>query len=97
VNLLRSSNLRDKNEAAEFITNSDIRDEKVFEVVNKELLLGVREFSADDQHARTMHWLCMALSASGNPRFRATLETVSAEARDKGLRSAAKENADILR
>jgi hypothetical protein len=97
VNMLRSDHLNLKKEAARAITESSFREPRLYEVVQEELLSGVQENSVESEHVDTMSWLCKALAASGDTRYRETLVKVASVAVDGKLRKYAQQSIEVLR
>jgi len=79
INMLSSDSLELKRDAAKKITRNTYKDMDLFETVNRELLEGYAAAS-DSLSLDTMAWLCKALGASGNPKYKETLLKV----RDSG-------------
>ena len=92
VNMLKSSNLKDKAAAAKAVARQYAKDQTILDIVNEELLKGFNSPSNSKDYGETMAWLCNALGASGQAKYAPTLEKVSQEASDKKLRKYAQKN-----
>nr|CBX27929.1 hypothetical protein N47_G32530 [uncultured Desulfobacterium sp.] len=95
--MLRSSNFKDKEEAAKIIAKHYRNDEKILDVVNDELLQGYNSSSNDKDYVSAMAGLCNALGASGQAKYISTLETVSNSAPNRKLQKHALKNLKRLR
>ncbi|MBU2621838.1 MAG: CsgG/HfaB family protein [Proteobacteria bacterium] len=92
INMLRSSSLRDKEEAAKIVAKLYKHDQTILDVVNEELLKGYTSPSGSKDYVEAMAWLCNALGASGLPKYASTLEKVSQEAPNRRLQKYAHKN-----
>ena len=92
INMLKSSNLKDKAAAAKAVARQYAKDQTILDIVNEELLKGFNSPSNSKDYGETMAWLCNALGASGQAKYAPTLEKVSQEASDKKLRKYAQKN-----
>ncbi|MBU1053111.1 MAG: hypothetical protein KKC46_04680 [Proteobacteria bacterium] len=95
--MLKSSNLKDKEAAAKIVAKLYRNDQRILDIVNEELLRGYNSSSNDRYFVNSMAWLCNALGASGNSKYRSTLETVSNNAPNRKLKKYAKKNLRRLR
>jgi hypothetical protein len=97
VNLLRSGNPRNKADAGKLIVREGIKDTAVLDVAEAELLKGYLSSGDDRAAVDAMAWLCKALGASGNGKYRATLQTVAAKAPHSKLQKHARQSLEQLR
>jgi len=75
INMLKSDSMNVKRDAAKMIIRKLYTDQDLYEVVNEELLKGYPTAS-DKVSIDTMAWLCKALGASGNEKYKETLQKV---------------------
>lgn len=92
VSMVRAPDPRLKKDAAKVITRSSFREPRLFDAVSEELLAGVKRSEDSD----TLAWLCKALAASGDRKYRAVLEQVLQGAGDEKLRKYARQSLDTL-
>ncbi len=92
VRMLQSSDPVEKRKAAKIIYRNYLRDPFMVAFANKELLNSYRKNPNNRHHVDAMSWLCNILGASGDPKFRATLEKVSQDAPHRKLREYAVKN-----
>ena len=97
VQMLRSRSLADKKRAAKLMTRARYSDTKVLDVAAEELLKGYSKASTDRHMVDTMSWLCNALGASGNRKYRETLRQVSQGAQHRKLKGYAEKNYKMLK
>ncbi|MBU3947525.1 MAG: hypothetical protein KJ826_04810 [Proteobacteria bacterium] len=97
TNMLRSSNFKDKEEAAKIIAKHYKNDEKFLDMVNEELLQGYNSSSNDRDYLNAMAGLCGVLGASGQAKYISTLETVSNSTPNRKLQKYALKNLKRLR
>lgn len=76
VNMLNSTDVALKRDAAKIIVRTVTNDKKVFAAVASTLKAMVDESSYDSLSVDTMAWLCKALAASGDARYLEALEFV---------------------
>lgn len=76
INLLKSDDLTLKRYAAERVSWEGMRDSRIYDAIEQELLR-YYEISANDKlQIDTIAWLCRALGGSGDPKYKATLQKV---------------------
>lgn len=97
VKMLRSANLRSKTDAAKLIVREGVKDTAVLDVVEQELLKGYQASGDDRGAVDAMAWLCKALGASGNGKYRGTLKTVADKAPHRKLQKYAEQSLGQLR
>lgn len=97
VKLLRSGNLRSKTDAGKLIVREGVKDTAVLDVVEQELLKGYLASGDDRAAVEAMSWLCKALGASGNGKYRGTLQTVAQKAPHRKLQKYAEQSLGQLR
>ena len=96
VSQLKSGNAVSQRDAAKRIIRARLYDTKVVDEVEKALLKGYAKGGRDRNHIDAMAWLCKALGASGNSKYRKTLTTVSQNASNRKLRGYASKSLSKL-
>jgi len=96
IKLLRSRGIRSKTDAGKLIVRDGIKDTVVLDVVEEELLKGYMASGSDRSYVDAMSWLCKALGASGNGKYRATLQRVARTAPHRKLKKYAQQSLDML-
>lgn len=86
LNMLNSDKLQLKRDAAKSIVRSNNFHNKVYEVVASQLLEMADDTSWNTDKVDTMAWLCKALAASGNSKYKATLRQVESKADNPKLK-----------
>ena len=97
ITMLRSGNLRSKTDAGKLIVKEGVKDTAVLDVVEQELLKGYLASGEDRAAVDAMAWLCKALGASGNGKYRGTLQTVAQKAPHRKLQKYAEQSLGQLR
>ncbi len=97
IKMLRSGNLRSKTDAGKLIVKEGVKDTAVLDVVEQELLKGYQASGDDRGAVDAMAWLCKALGASGNGKYRGTLQTVAQKAPHRKLQKYAEQSLGQLR
>lgn len=97
ITMLRSGNLRSKTDAGKLIVREGVKDTAVLDVVEQELLKGYQASGDDRGAVDAMAWLCKALGASGNGKYRGTLRTVAQKAPHRKLQKYAEQSLGQLR
>ncbi|TRO81877.1 FlgO family outer membrane protein [Desulfuromonas acetexigens] len=97
IKMLRSGNLRSKTDAGKLIVREGVKDTAVLDVVEQELLKGYQASGDDRGAVDAMAWLCKALGASGNGKYRSTLRTVAQKAPHRKLQKYAEQSLGQLR
>jgi len=82
---------REQKDAAKLLVKARYRDTTVLDVVERVLLRNYQ--SADDD---TMSWLCKALGASGQGKYKATLSKVATSAQSRKLKGYAEKSLNQL-
>lgn len=95
INQLESGSLSSKRDAAKRIARARLTDTVVLDVVEKELLNNYHKGTGRAQ-IDTMAWLCKALGASGNGKYRAALRTVAQNGPHRKLRGYAEKSLSQL-
>ena len=95
--MLRSNSLKQKTDAGKLIVRDGIKDVEVLDAVEVELLKGYVPSGSDRNAVDAMSWLCKALGASGNKKYKETLQTVAKKAPHGKLQKYAKQSLDMLR
>jgi len=96
MEMLTSGNIIQRTDAAKMIFRSNLTDQKLFEVVNEELLKGYQLKIRDRNHVDAMAWLCKALGSSGMSKYKETLEKIYKTSRSKVLNKYAKQGLNML-
>jgi hypothetical protein len=96
LKLLESNNVVDQRDAARMITRANVKDQVVFDAVERALLRGYKMESSDREHIDAMSWLCKALGSSGMSKYRSTLNTVANNAPHKKLKGYAEKSMNEL-
>lgn len=96
INMLKSDIISLKKDAAKIIFRSGLSDQKLFEVVNEELLKLYQLNIYDNNHVDAMAWLCKALGASGMSKYKETLEEIAYTTPNKKLKKYAKQALNML-
>ena len=97
ITMLRSGNLRSKTDAGKLIVREGVKDTAVLDVVEQELLKGYLASGDNRAAVEAMSWLCKALGASGNGKYRGTLQTVAQKAPHRKLQKYAEQSLGQLR
>ncbi|MBU4035712.1 MAG: hypothetical protein KKA35_04695, partial [Proteobacteria bacterium] len=97
ISMLKSSSMRDKEAAAKIVAKKYRNDQRILDIVDDELLKSYNSSTGDRDFVDAMAWLCNALGASGQTKYRSTLETVSNSASNKKLKKYAYKNLKRLR
>lgn len=95
INMLKSDDISLKKDAAKRITRSGLREEKLFEVVNEELLK-MSPNSTDNNYVDTTAWLCKALAASGMPKYKETLKKITETTSNGNLKKHCQKSLEML-
>ncbi len=90
IGLLKSNDFGLIRNAAKSITRARFTEEKLYDVINEELLKGYKILPKDRGHIDAMAWLCKALGASGMAKYKPTFQEVSENSSNKKLRRYAK-------
>ncbi len=93
IRMLESNDTRQQKDAAQSMVKTKFRDTVVLDVVESVLLRGYRA-SGNQRHDSidTLSWLCKALGASGQGKYKATLSKVASEATDRKLKGYAEKS-----
>jgi hypothetical protein len=97
IDMLRSDDASQIRVAARAIHKSYSHHPGLLEVVNEELLKGYKEKPRDNLHVDAMSWLCNVLGASGQTKYKATLDRVARETRSRKIKKYAVTNSRRLR
>jgi len=89
---IKSGNALQQRDAAKRIIRARLFDTKVMDVVASQLLKDFNKKPRDRYHIDAMAWICKALGASGNSKYRDTLSTVMKDAKSRKLRGYAKKS-----
>lgn len=95
ISMLKSDDISLKKDAAKRITRSGLSEEKLFEVVNEELLK-MSPNSTDNNYVDTTAWLCKALAASGMPKYKETLKKITETTSSGNLKKHCQNSLEML-
>jgi len=90
IKKLQSSNLRDKVWGAKKIIRNRVKDPAVLDVLEKLVLEMYDEKPRDRNHVDAVAWMIKALGAPVLPQYKATIEKIAKEAKNKKIRGYAK-------
>lgn len=96
IRMLQSQSSRQYKDAAKRIMRSRTTDTVLYDAVEKALLENFRKSSADRHHIDAMAWLCKALGASGNKKYRSTLNLVATQSNSRKLNGYAQKSLNKL-
>ena len=87
LRMIESNNSKEQKEAAQLLVRAKFRDTVVLDAVERVLLRGYLADGNDrDDRIDTLSWLCKALGASGQSKYKATLSKVASEAPHRKLK-----------
>lgn len=86
----------DMAKASEGLAWAGLSDPKLFDIIEKNLLADLPSAKKDRKIADYTSWLIKALSFSGNPKYKATLENIAKNAPSKTNRKWAKKSLPVL-
>lgn len=87
LRMIESNNSKDQKDAAQLMVKAKFRDTMVLDAVERVLLKGYLMSDNDhDDRIDTLSWLCKALGASGQSKYKATLSRVASEAPHRKLK-----------
>ncbi len=92
---LESASRLQRVNAAKVISRSGYRDENLYLKIEALLKAGYRQQGGDD-HIDEMAWLCKALAASGEVKYRALLDEIATEAPSLKLQRYARQSAELI-
>lgn len=95
LRMLETNNTREQKSAAQLMVKSNLRDIVVLDAVEKIILNGYKTSGTDQDRndtVDTLSWLCKALGASGNSKYRATLTKVASDAPNRKLKGYAEKS-----
>jgi TolB-like protein len=97
LRMLESNNTEQQKDAAQLMVRAKYRDTVVLDVVEK-ILLRSYQASANESGERidTLSWLCKALGASGQGKYKATLSKIANEAPQRKLKGYAEKSLNQL-
>ncbi len=96
INMIKSDIITLKRDGAKKIFRSGAPDEKVYDIVNGELLELFNTNLQDNTAVDTMAWFCKVLAASGHTKYTATLEQISSTTDNSKLKRYADEGIKTL-
>ncbi len=87
LRMIESNNSKEQKDAAQLLVRAKFRDTVVLDAVERVLLRGYLTDANDrDDRIDTLSWLCKALGASGQSKYKATLSKVASEAPHRKLK-----------
>lgn len=92
---LTSSSGARRIQAAKLVTQAGLRDQGLYETIAALLKQGYAA-GTEDEHVDEMSWLCKALAASGEPRYRELLQEVAARALSPKLQHYARQSEELI-
>jgi TolB-like protein len=93
IRMLESNDTRQQKDAAQLMVRAKLRDTVVLDVVESVLLRGYKTSGNQrNDSVDTLSWLCKALGASGQGKYKSTLSKVASEAPDRKLKSYAEKS-----
>ena len=95
IETLTMGPLDSKTEAAKIITRSGFTDQRLFDVVEKELLEQYLVSKGSEQ-IDYIAWLCKALASSGMERYKPTLEKVLQTSENKKIKKYAEQSLNLF-
>jgi len=95
ITTLTSGTLAGRIRAAKIITRSGYQSQKLFQVVEKELLDNYQD-PRGSQRIDYVAWLCKALASSGQENYRATLSKIAHESTNHKVQHYARQSVDLL-
>ncbi len=97
LRMLESNNTEQQKDAAKLMVKANYRDTVVLDAVEK-ILLRSYQASANESGERidTLSWLCKALGASGQSKYKATLSKIANEAPQRKLKGYAEKSLNQL-
>ena len=95
IEILKHRNVYSKIEAAKIITRSGFTDQKLFDVIEQELLEQYLVSESSEQ-IDYMAWLCKALASSGMERYKPTLEKVHQTSENKKIKKYAEQSLNLF-
>lgn len=85
LSMLKSGSMKTRTDAAKLISRSGLKDPKLFDAVEKNLLQGYSHDQSNRNHMDEMAWYCKALATSGNLSYEGTLRKVSQTTTNRNL------------
>lgn len=95
MNGLSSAGSGTRIQTAKVITQSGIEDQALYEKVAALLKAGYKN-GTDSDHVDEMSWLCKALSASGDPKYKSLLQEVAKGSPSSKLKHYAEQSIDMI-
>ncbi len=80
VQLLDSGSRLDRVKGAKLVYHNKIQNDKIFDLVEKQLLNGYEKNNNNPEQVDELSWYCKALSTSGNAKYLEALKTVGLHA-----------------
>ncbi len=92
LGLIESNNSEKQKDAAQLMVRAKYRDTLVLDAVEKVLLKGYLSGSNENDRIDTLSWLCKALGASGQSKYKPTLSKVAKDAPHRKLQGYAEKS-----
>ena len=96
LRMIESNNTSEQKDVAQRMVNAKYRDTMVLDAVERVLLKGYQTTKDVDDSIDTLSWFCKALGASGQSKYKSTLNKVANEASHQKLKGYAKSSLEQL-
>ena len=96
IEMIGSASLRNRIDAAKFITRSGITDPKLYNIINEKLSNEYNSKGLNKDHIDEMSWMCKALAASGSTDYAPTLEKIIQNTNSDKLKKYAKQSLSLI-
>lgn len=92
IQMLGSTSLKTRLDAAKFISRSGITDSRLYAIINEKLLTELNTKGLNKDHIDEMSWMCKALAASGMTEYKQTLREIIENSSSMKLQKYAKQS-----
>lgn len=92
IQMLESTSLKTRLDAAKFISRSGITDSRLYAIINEKLLTELNTKGLNKDHIDEMSWMCKALAASGMTEYKQTLREIIENSSSMKLQKYAKQS-----
>jgi hypothetical protein len=92
IQMLGSTSLKTRLDAAKFITRSGITDSKLYIIINEKLLTELNTKGRNRDHIDEMSWMCKTLASSGMAEYKQTLREIIENSSNMKLQKYAKQS-----
>ena len=96
VNMIKSDIITLKRDGAKKIFRYGVKDEKVYDIINEQLLQFYNTYPQDSTSIDTMAWFCKVLAASGRIKYISTFEHIAGTSDNSKLKRYADEGIKTL-